>query len=302
MGTETSVLEGIRLGAEMAGQDDIATGAHIASEVAWRVLNVPSAISDLVTDGLRELILPNDLKSGPLANDVALYHGGLHSPDIQFAGIGLSYEDIGAFAAERLLPASFLIGDARKVLDTRHVVSDHKDMISELAERNVPGFVHGYMRDYNGDINEFFAQVSLDGESVVTYVDDYDGPDPSNIRPNDMWLRDTIEGEARGQLTDWVSRTQQDALERLDADGIALSEGERAIVINTAVSTAYQQMKGTAIIDTLRERGIDLQVGTNDVAQAPSSNGTPENLLDQVNDDTDFQTAFRDLNSPAPSL
>lgn len=279
MGQERAVLRGIEMGADMAGENDIATGARVAGEIAWRVSNPPAAISDLVTDGIRELIMPDDLKSGALANDTALYHLGMHQDDFQVLGIGFSYEDAGAFAAERVLPASFLIGDTRKVLDAAHIVSDHKDLIRGMAERGVPGFVHEIRINHWGEPVEVLAHVSLDGKSVP-YIEHYDGDVPAGIRRSGPWLREETIAKAQGDLDQWAVQTGQMALDRL-AEDTSFTDAERAIAMNTAITVAYQNMKGDAIGDLLRENGHELRI-SDASAPSPEQDATPdapENLL-----------------------
>ena len=279
MGQERAVLRGIEVGAEVAGEQDLSNGARILGEVAWRVGNPPAAISDLVTDGIRELIMPDDLKSGALANDTALYHLGMHQDDFRIAGIGFSIEDAGAFAAERVLPASFLIGDTRKVLDAAHIVSDHKDLIRGMAERGVPGFVREIHINHWGEPVEVLAHVSLDGESL-SYVENYDGDVPAGTTRSGPWIREETITQAQGDLENWVAQTRQEATERL-ANDLTLTDGERAIAANAAVSVGYQNMKGDAIADILRENGRELHM-----SDAPQAEGTvnnepraPESLL-----------------------
>ena len=259
MGQERAVLRGIEVGAEVAGEQDISNGARILGEVAWRVSNPPAAISDLVTDGIRELIMPDDLKSGALANDTALYHLGTHQDDVQLLGIGFSIEDAAAFAAERILPASFLIGDTRKVLDASHIVSDHKDLIRGMAERNIPGFVHEISINHWGEPVEIFAHASLDGESVVPYVDNYDGEIPAGTQRSGPLARENAVTRAQSDLENWVAQTRQEATDRLASDE-TLTDRERAIAANAAVSVGYQNLKGDAIADILRENGRELRM------------------------------------------
>ena len=280
MGQERAVLRGIEMGADMAGENDIATGARAAGEIAWRVSNPPAATSDLVTDGIRELIMPDDLKSGALANDTALYHMGMHQDDFQVLGIGFSYEDAGAFAAERVLPASFLIGDTRKVLDAAHIVSDHKDLIRGMAERGVPGFVHEIRINHWGEPVKVFAHASLDGESAVSYVDNYDGDVSAGTPRGGPWMRENAIAQAQGDLREWVIQTRQEATDRL-ANDPSLSEGERAIAANTAVSVSYQNLKGDAISDLLRENGRTFTLSDTPIASSKQDTtpDTPENIL-----------------------
>jgi hypothetical protein len=151
--------------------------------------------------------------------------------------------------AKRFVPASFVLGDTRRVLDARDDVNDHKEMIRGMTERGVPGFAHDIMIKEGGEAVEVFAQVPLDGGKPVTYVDSYDGQVPPGARTmhNASNMREALTYEAADSLEHWAMRTEAAAHDNLRAEATARGEdpdmngAEADATARTAVSIAYQQ-------------------------------------------------------------
>lgn len=144
MSTERLIIRAAEVAGQLSQDERLVHAAHIADEIAWRALNPASAVSDIVADGIRELMLHDGMKKGTLiGDDVDLYQAASEGADIKVLGLQISYkdigEDLGFTAARRLLPADFLLGDTRKVLNARDRVDDHKDMIQQLSDARVPG-------------------------------------------------------------------------------------------------------------------------------------------------------------------
>ncbi len=284
MGTDDIIVTGARLAGQMTGDPNIANVANIAGEVVWRFFNPASAFSGLVTDGIKALILKDGMDSGsPIGNDIDLYQAGTNGADLNLVTISIPLEDLAIRAISRFVPAIFLLTDAQKVLEARGRVHDHKDMIQGMAERGIPGFAHEIMVKESGEVVEVFAQVPLDGGQAVTYVHHYDGEPPDNalVMDGNRVMRDTLEGRARDELTNWAEHTEGEAHLQLlmdieDGQDASMSEADRALAVNAAVGITYQQLKGSAIADMTREMDREAQPH---MVENVTGSDSPESIL-----------------------
>ncbi|MGE4314239.1 MAG: hypothetical protein AB7E85_08225 [Pseudobdellovibrionaceae bacterium] len=311
MGQDTIIVTAARITERISGDEEVRQIANIAAEVGWRVFNPPAAISDAISGGISRLIRKDGMGDGTaIGNDIDLYQAGMDGQDLTLAGISVSPVDIGMGIAKRFVPASFVLGDTRRVLDARDDVNDHKEMIRGMAERGVPGFAHEIMIKDGGEAVEVFAQVPLDGGKPVTYVDSYDGQIPSGARTmhSSSNMREALTYEAADSLEHWAMRTEAAAHDNLRAEAAISGEdpdmngAEADATARTAVSIAYQQLKGNAVRQMAE--GVPPAPHTGAQVRLAGNSATPENLLPAGFDNGSSSTAApqQPVSGPTPGF
>lgn len=314
MGADDIVVTSARLAGRMTNDSFLVEVADIAGDVLSYAQNPLKLVFDVAGRAIEEFTLKDGMKPGTVIhNDINLYQAGIAGADLNLAFISVSPEtgeNLLFRAVDFALPLGSLPENAQRVMGAQNDVRHHHQLIAEMAERGVPGFIHEIVI-LDGEPRELFAQVPLQTpmrfEDAVTYLERYNGTAPQDavVFDKERDVRQYGYDIAAIDLLDWAETSEIEASRLLHEEGTELSWGEINAAARNTTQIAYQELKGTAIRDIIAERNPDIQADATPIPTIAENQG-PENLLDQVNDGVDeeqtFTQAFSDLGTPTPSV